>query len=406
MSSIADRLKALVSSWWGRVFPFPPPTPLPVPVAVGTPKAPATVPSPGDDEGKHYETGPETSGIFHLKEGLLDRLEEAFTYARRVKKADREAYDLHLRMGATLLPNHMQMLAQELNEWWRAGNRPSFGCVAFLGENTKEEVSVKFAYFSKIENPGRDVIAPEGSGTIYSIRAYYDDIKDWKKYKRGDVAFCHVEVTGDGRILLCKEKYFDTVKIRHKKRAKTAGRHSRIYVPKMGVPSHFAAIAKYRKEAPEDLARRLMSITADAHWRTSSGMIQVRVKKGTHAMCFSVAHDKVAQFFADRDVADGQKKRIFHVVRAHTRSGTAVRKGSNVRMHFRGLRAFDWKGYRVVISVPGLHHGSLLQLDEGATIMAGDGPTPRGWVGVRRVGKTVGDVLDREKGRTLREVRA
>lgn len=391
MSSIADRLKALVSSWWGRVFP--PPQVAVVLAPDGGTQAPVSAPVlPPVCDDEMYETGPESSGVFSLKEGLLDNLEDAFFYARRMRKADREAYDLHLRLGAALLPRNAYSQAEGLNEWWRAGNRPAFGCVAFLDKNTKEWLGMKFAYFTKIRRHSLDILPPEGRGTIYNLRVYYDD----GKTKTGGSLSCHVEVARDGRILLCRERWSETRRIRHRKPRRPGERFSYVQTARFGVPPFLAALAEDHGITPEVAVQHIMAVTADGHWRASSGMIQVRVRKGHLAACFSIAQDRISRFFADRDLCDGRKKKIFHAVRAHSRSGTESRKGSNVRMHFRGNRAFDWNGYRVIISVPGLHHGSLIEIEEGATILADEEPTPRGWIGPRRFGKVVGDILDRE----------
>jgi hypothetical protein len=57
---------------------------------------------------------------------------------------------------------------------------------------------------------------------------------------------------------------------------------------------------------------------------------------------------------------NGRRKRIFHIVRPHVRAD-----GRAVKMHFRGMRDFAWNGYRIVVTVPGLHHAELSELNRG-----------------------------------------
>jgi hypothetical protein len=70
-------------------------------------------------------------------------------------------------------------------------------------------------------------------------------------------------------------------------------------------------------------------------------------------------------FFQDRDItltSNGVKQRIFHFVAPHVR-----KNGTTVKAHFRGIREFDWAGYRVLVTIPGLHHIPLNEFNVGAT---------------------------------------
>jgi hypothetical protein len=65
---------------------------------------------------------------------------------------------------------------------------------------------------------------------------------------------------------------------------------------------------------------------------------------------------------------NGRRKRIFHIVRTHKRT---LSDGSErfVKSHFRGMRKFKWNGYDVVVSVPGKHHGELIDFPVGDTVV-------------------------------------
>jgi hypothetical protein len=92
-------------------------------------------------------------------------------------------------------------------------------------------------------------------------------------------------------------------------------------------------------------------------------MIRVAVTKGDMTAVFGVAIHRTAYFFQDRDyelTEHGTRKRIFHIVRPHTRAD-----GTIVKMHFRGARTFHWAGYDVEITVPGLDHFMMNEFEPG-----------------------------------------
>ena len=97
-------------------------------------------------------------------------------------------------------------------------------------------------------------------------------------------------------------------------------------------------------------------------------MIRVNCHKGSLTAVFGVNPSRLSYFFKDREVtigAGGQRQRIFHAVKPHKR-----KDGRLVKMHFRGLREFDWAGHHVQITVPGLHHASLAEFKHGARELA------------------------------------
>lgn len=88
----------------------------------------------------------------------------------------------------------------------------------------------------------------------------------------------------------------------------------------------------------------------------------------------SVTVEEAKRLFADRAVVKtktGQRKRIIHWVKSHTRS-----TGSNVKTHFRGERDFFIKGKHVVIEMPGKHIDSRYSLKHGVTY---DSAQPPWW---------------------------
>jgi hypothetical protein len=105
-------------------------------------------------------------------------------------------------------------------------------------------------------------------------------------------------------------------------------------------------------------------ITAVRDWESANlSSIRVNVHKGSLTAVFGIAPARLAYFFQDREVTvdnQGHTSRIFHYVKPHQR-----KTGTLVKGHFRGLREFDWAGYHVQITVPGLHHTSLTAYSYG-----------------------------------------
>lgn len=88
-------------------------------------------------------------------------------------------------------------------------------------------------------------------------------------------------------------------------------------------------------------------------WTSRADCWSVAVTKDGKRVTFSIAQDQTSAYFADRDktikAADGTAKKILHYVRPHTREN-----GATVREHVRGLREFDWLGYRCTVTAPNL----------------------------------------------------
>jgi hypothetical protein len=149
---------------------------------------------------------------------------------------------------------------------------------------------------------------------------------------------------------------------------------------------------------PEEYLRR-MFVEAAALYESSTlgSMIRVAVQKRNLVATFGVEIKRTSYFFQDRDVvltSSGRKKRIFHIVRPHIR-----KSGEAVPMHFRGLREFDWAGYRVSITVPGRDHFFFSDFDVGMKehhpVSA---PIPHGWVSTKKIGQILVDHIKKGDG--------
>jgi hypothetical protein len=100
----------------------------------------------------------------------------------------------------------------------------------------------------------------------------------------------------------------------------------------------------------------------------NTSMIRVSAKKDNVIATLNVDIISTPGFFKDRTpvIIDGIKKKIFHIVRPHKRvTGNWT---TNVHMHFRGLREFEWNGYQIHITVPGRDHILLPEMSASAAM--------------------------------------
>ena len=240
------------------------------------------------------------------------------------------------------------------------------------GEMIKTELIwvPKFIYFTKYKRPPPE-IQRISEGDVYQMTVYWDRIdnrsKKWQKTHKGgvphDYAVCVERGTAKVRVLnmLIKSR----IALRHRS---GRGRGETFYIPSThwGVPLDCLRWAVGRHDAsPEDYLRRVFIETALMYQSSVLGsMVRIEVKKGDLVATFGVEIKRMAYFFKDRDVKLnqlGSTARIFHIVRPHVR-----KNGTSVKMHFRGLREFEWAGYKVSISVPVRDHFSLPEVDFGA----------------------------------------
>lgn len=310
-------------------------------------------------------------GEFYFKSQILDQLGRYFVILKRMRRGDSDAYNLHARLGAHIVPELKGNCYEKykLDPWWLE-NRPSFGMVMY-GTGLREKLIdegqkfwVPFAvYFRKYAPRGiPPTVQPAHNGDVYGVTVYWDTLVD-RKVKKGTPTEFAVSVTRDGGVTLLKilQDYGKNVR---SKRGKDKG--SLYWVPRRawGIDKFFKNWAGEHQKDVEEFLTQIFIEAANVQMAAANSFIQVRVRKKSLAALFSVNIVRTPYFFQDREaVIDprGHKKRIFHIVRTHIRAS-----GSAVRTHFRGLRNFSWGGYEISISVPGWHHLATAELDVGA----------------------------------------
>jgi len=112
--------------------------PAPAPAAEGVLRRPRAPPKP-KVEATSMAEDPEQYGQYYFRDAILDQLETYFIYLKRMKRQNKEAYELHRRLGIHILPQsairnfdkwRKDNEEAELSAWWKY-NRPGFGAIAY-----------------------------------------------------------------------------------------------------------------------------------------------------------------------------------------------------------------------------------------------------------------------------------
>ena len=355
--------------------------------------------------GKHHEDTQEVLydeteffGMFNFRDTILQQLERYFVYLARMKRYDKDSFGLYRQYGATLLPyidigahdrkgtasetkeEARRERAYPLAEWFHQ-MRPSFGCFVYGADPETEKYELeesaertardkkkkkhrlwvpKFMYFVKIKKPTPKLQLMTG-GDTYSMTVYWDRPHDPKsKQKYGIPQEFGIFVSHDGKRVIALRT------LSHKRSPVWSRKwHETFYIPqrRWEFPAEFARWAREQGETPQVFLTRLFKASVQRHSNAQRGVVRIAVTKDDMTAVFSVNHLKMGYFFQDRDIQIGEtgaRKRIFHMVKAHTR-----RDGSEVPMHFRGEREFTWADYKVLITVPGWDHTNYDEFNVG-----------------------------------------
>jgi hypothetical protein len=342
-------------------------------------------------ERKKISGDEESGGGFYFRGAILDHLEQYFVYIRRMKRADPAAYALFSQIGASVLPDGME-IAAELSSYWKEGNRPGFGAVALgIGVEEKEDrIHGKFMYFRKLNRA--PVTVEPSNGTVYELVGYYDKLKDkWLGRRRSGIPISmHISIDNAGAIRPLRE-----LRTRYRN-IKSKSKRGSFDLPVRGwdFPSALYDWAQDNKfigkDRLVDFVHKAFCLVANS-FEQSGSHVRVSVSQGSDLASFGIDIKRTPYFFTDRELVlneHGSKARIFHIVRAHKRTYADGRE-KYIKFHFRGLRDFDWNGYRVHISFPGLHHNNLIEMDIGGHVFEKDEPLPPGMVEEAKMGKMI-----------------
>lgn len=385
--------------------PKPPEEPPPVEPPVVD--AEFLITQPTKDGGEVLLKETEFLGEFNFRDTILDQLERYFVYIKRMKKHDKDSYELYRQVGITLMPltatgmNNIQFLGvretwENSEEWrkddcelppWFLTNKPSFGCFAW-GTNTPiekyedEETArrravkaqkgyriwhPKFMYFTKYDKPPPTMQLPQNGGTVYKMTMVWD--RHGPDQKHAVPEEYGVAIDADGNVQILKMMVVRNTKF--------PGKRSRLH-GKRGIKRRTEWLTRAKWALPPifvedgDAEQRLKWIFSDVVKRWEASLMtqhtRVTVTKDNLAAVFSVSPRRMAYFFQDRDIvlsANGNRIPVFHAVKAHKRT-TRDGREYNVPLHFRGMREFEWAGYHVQITLPLRDHPDVNAFDAGA----------------------------------------
>ena len=319
-------------------------------------------------------------GEFYFKHNILDRLGSYFKYLERMKKFDREAYDLYAKIGIKLTPAVVYGstgICLNILEPWVNKNRPTFGAIIIDRENDPakrdSELSDTFSikkkddwmpnlytliHFHKLSPRHiRKTYQPTNCPDVYEVTMYHDTVKDAELKERGTGvgdSFA-VALADDGTVHVLKNLINTPQRIRIKKGSER-GKTFNITRKSWDLSEGLKWVAADHKQDPFEYVKNTFVLAFNYFALEQGSMTKIEVERdGVHG-AFSVSARRTAYFFKDRDTtalaSDGRRKRIFHIVRPHNRF-LASEKVTAVKMHFRGERKFTWNGYRIAITIPG-----------------------------------------------------
>jgi hypothetical protein len=380
ISQIGGMLAGAILRWWGKAqpapvrqppmlrLPPPPPPPAPEPVAAPPPEPVAEVAEVGEvAEVAAAEVAPAATTTAHepafrFKTQLLDRLPQFERYLRRARKHLKdEDLDALARQGIAVCPDGARGgSGSELHPYF-VQQMPTFGAFAFLNqpELDPESIYAKLAWFRRlkrapfnVERESADAIA------VYVMLVYWDEdqFEELRRWGHGVYDELVVEIRRDGSLRPLRKRYPAPQTIKHRD-----GSSSTLYRAHFGFGSLFSDSGKL--DPVERISGIFVQVTT--FWtQSTAAQVRVRATRGRHSLAFAIDVGSVPKFFDDREPvfdARGRRRSIFRIVRPHVR----VRNGKRIpiKMHAAGLRDFDWNGWHIHISVPGLDHVSIEQMN-------------------------------------------
>jgi hypothetical protein len=339
--------------------------------------------------------------VFSFREAILDQLADYMVYLKRMRRSDRESYDLYSQVGAHIIPpewNHAINDDVELSPWWRK-TLPAFGAIASgvapgieADEAKRNKIQPRFMYFRRYDRPP-STVERVNIGAIYAVTAYWDKTS-WNR-KSGVPTEFPVCILPDGSVRLLRSMISRPQTIRHRK-GKWRGYQTHLEHQRWGVHDFFKDWAAEKDFTPQQFLSRLFISCANQFEAANAEMIRIAATRDNITAVFSIDIRHTPFFFADREqtfTESGRRRRIFHITRTHTRT-TSGGRVIPVRTHFRGARRFNWNGYRMQISVPHLHHADPASFSVGAIDELAVLPTDGKLVDQRWLGAMMAEHID------------
>jgi hypothetical protein len=371
----------------------PLPEPAQVPLLLPPPPALALPIPPAPKAAPRKKIEAQTPGEFTFRTSLLPTLDLYFSYAKRIKIADPDAYALYRKIGAHIMAyEEMRAVVEHdrLSPWFME-TRPTFGAAAIMSPTTETHekkadlIYAKFLYFKKFRTSPSHV-QQHNMGEVYMVTIYWDTFShDILKAPFASDFAC--AILPDGEIVPLRVRHTDYQTVHHKHGGKGT---STISHQRWGLPQWLQDYAEERKTSAISLIKYIFCRVTQECEASQHSMVRVTATKGGITAAFGVSATRTPYFFKDREKSG---KRIFHIRRTHMRtlpSGKIV----PVRMSFAGERRFRWKGYDVLVSVPGVHHSSLTDMKDGFLYRDDENePIPDGMADMETMGSLIADKI-------------
>lgn len=293
---------------------------------------------------------------------LLDQLEKYDRLWRYMKRSDRDAFRLFQSVGCRMLAQSSLLSTASTLRYWE-GDLPAFGMFAMVPDDYSDDDRI----YPKIWYFHRHKVAPSGiqpsSGAIYSVGLFIQE-DGLKECEKGVVGGFFVAIQPDGSVRILKQ--LDTgVQYNNRNSFKWVPRKRYVYP---WTAAMFAETWMERDGYPDiDAAWSPMINLMFAAVLQPTGGVQVRASKGSSTALIALTDNDAKLVFPARE-RETKGRRIWHYNR-----GWTDRLGRVVPGHFKGLRDFDWKGWKIHIR----HDANAAKTPELMPGLASDVDAPR-----------------------------
>jgi len=293
------------------------------------------------------DENPERWGQYYFRDAILDQLDRYFVYLKRMRQHDKDAYELHRRIGIQVMPGSAVQAfdnwrseegMDDLSAWWKE-NRPGFGAISYGidfdsmdeernlivdlppeampkerpdwkakhriltisgGNDFRDEYTgtmvkpgilwvPKFLYFHKYRKPPPE-IQRVVDGDVYSMTVYWDRVdhrsKRFDKRHKGGIPqdYAICVERATGAVRVLRMLINERVHIRHK-HGPDKGLMFSIPNKHWGIATEYLSWACGRGDAsPEDFLRRCFIEAALMYEHGAMGsMIRIEATKGGRA---------------------------------------------------------------------------------------------------------------------------
>lgn len=292
---------------------------------------------------------------------ILDGLDDYFTVFSQMKKQDREAYRFFSKVGTPIALANNKVLRAVLDNVTIAqpDKLPSRFGVFFTDTQEGHRNTIiadkpsigDYHYFTRLTHPAT-VVSP---GTqvfqhqqIYVKRNVFtpEELRQYPAARHGFGMSYLIGISPLGEVRALPYKWRREQKLRN-------GKY--IYHSEFKVPP---GLKEMHVDGDADKYVRYMFNVAVAFTAAATSGITVTVRKNGVSGRIGVPITNLKEFFRDRDVETGtRKKPIIHLRAQHERivgNRTVI-----VGDHLAGERMFSWRGYDIVIGAAGIHHPAV-----------------------------------------------